>query len=391
MRILWLIVVTVMIGLAAGLGSTLLQLRLSRWDRNPGGAADASLVPEMSDLDEYLPEFSVDKTVHDFGTMDHRSQGRHNFVVTNTGQGTLRLTIGGSSCGCTIAKLDRKTIPPGESVNVEMTWRPKGDIGPYSENAKVRTNDPKHRGVTLTVKGRVTAAVRVVPAVLIFSRTSAGESATGETAVYGYLDDPLEILEATLTNLETAEKFDVSYEPLSPEEIEEEPRARSGYRVRVTTKPGLPLGAFEQTIRFTTNLQGAEHVDLLVVGMVGKEITVVGRGWSESNALLMLGAVDSRKTTRRRLWLIARGPGHEQVQFKPVDVFPDLLKVSIGQSAQVGEGKATRTELFIEIPKGSRRANHLGSQQGEVGRIKIQTTDPKVPEIQLRVRFAVEG
>ncbi len=391
MRVFWLIVVTVVVGLVAGLGSTLLQLWLSRWDRDPGGVADASVVSEMPDLDKYLPVFSIDRIVHDFGTMDHKSQGQHNFVVTNSGRGTLRLTIGGTSCGCTVAKLDRKSIPPGESMNIEMTWRAKGDIGPYSESAKVRTNDPKHPGVTLTVKGRVTAAVRAVPAVLVFSRTSAGESATAETVVYGYLDEPLEILEAILSNSRTAEKFDVSYEPLSPEEIEEEPRARSGYRVAVTTKPGLPLGAFEQTIQLRTNLPAAEYVDIVVVGTVGKEITVVGPGWSEKNAMLMLGTVDGRKTTRRRLWLIARGPEHEQVRFEPVDVFPDLLKVSVGQSAQVGEGKATRTELFIEIPKGSRRANHLGSQQGKPGRIKIRTTDPKVPEIELLVRFAVEG
>ena len=104
-----------------------------------------------------------------------------------------------------------------------------------------------------------------------------------------------------------------------------------------------------------------------------------------------MGTVDGRQGAQRRLLLIARGPHRKEVEFKPVRRIPDLLKVEVGKTTEINRGKATQTPLLIEIPIGSPRANYLGSEQAELGRIILQTNHPEVPEICIRIRFAIEG
>ena len=56
------------------------------------------------------------------------------------------------------------------------------------------------------------------------------------------------ILESTWEDADTAAYFDVSYEPLSKEEVKKEKGASCGLLAKVTVKPGLPLGPINQTI-----------------------------------------------------------------------------------------------------------------------------------------------
>jgi hypothetical protein len=44
----------------------------------------------------------------------------------------------------------------------------------------------------------------------------------------------------------------------------------------------------------------------------------------------------------------------------------------------------------VEVPAGTPPMVRLGTEQGSVGRIILGTTHPTVPQLELRVRFAVE-
>jgi hypothetical protein len=69
----------------------------------------------------------------------------------------------------------------------------------------------------------------------------------------------------------------------------------------------------------------------------------------------------------------------------------DVLKVEIGQTTPVNNGAMSQTLLTIAIPPGSPPANHLGSDTGKLGQIKIRTNHPNVPMLRILIRFAVEG
>jgi hypothetical protein len=63
----------------------------------------------------------------------------------------------------------------------------------------------------------------------------------------------------------------------------------------------------------------------------------------------------------------------------------------LGPTSPLGDGTVYRTPLTIQIPRGSRPANFLGSKQSRLGEIIIETTHPQAPRLQLRVSFATEG
>ena len=76
--------------------------------------------------------------------------------------------------------------------------------------------------------------------------------------------------------------------------------------------------------------------------------------------------------------------------FKPVKIVPDALSVSLGQRSEINNA-VTQTPLEIAIPPGTPAENHLGSEQGKLGQIILETTHPRVPKLRILVRFVVEG
>jgi hypothetical protein len=290
--------------------------------------------------------------------------------------------------------MEKPEILPGETVKVTVKWTGKSSFGPFTHGVTITTNDPNWPQVGLTITGRVTAAVRSAPGELVFSRITAGETATATAKIFGYLPDPVEISGYEFENPNTAEQFEVTFGPLASDQVEEEPEATAGYHVEVTVKPGLPGGPFRQTILFKTNLEKHPTVGLAVTGMIGSEISVVGPGWNEELGVLTIGTVRSQEGEERTLLLVVRGPHRKDVQFKLIETVPGFIEVdeeALGRTVEISSGVVNQTQLKIRIPPGSRPANHLGTELGRLGRVTIGTTHPDVPQLIVYIRFAVEG
>ena len=121
------------------------------------------------------------------------------------------------------------------------------------------------------------------------------------------------------------------------------------------------------------------------------EIAVVGRGWDPDTGILTLGEVSRRTGIERKLILVVRGPWRKEVEFKPVRVAPSVLKVSLGQRSEINKGAVVQIPLTIDVPKDSPPMNYLGSEQGGLGEIILETAHPQVPKLRILVRFAIEG
>ena len=93
---------------------------------------------------------------------------------------------------------------------------------------------------------------QVVPAELIFNQISANQSASRQLRLLCYQDQPWQLLEHQWDLAHTASHFQVAYQPLTTEQLQEESPAKSGYLLSVTVKPGLPYGPFQQKIRIKT-------------------------------------------------------------------------------------------------------------------------------------------
>jgi hypothetical protein len=209
--------------------------------------------------------------------------------------------------------------------------------------------------------------------------------------LFGFREDPLETSGYEFSDPATAEHFEVAFKPLTPDQIEEEEGATSGHLIEVTIKPGLPQGPLEQTILLKTNYKEAPTVEIPVAGKIVGEILIFGPGWSEETGVLTLGRVKSRDGAERTVFIRAAGPNCKEVDVKPIEIVPDLLKVEPGKRQQLADGKVALIPLTIRIPKDSRPANHLGSTEGRLGRITLETTHPDVPQLRILLRFAIEG
>jgi len=310
------------------------------------------------------------------------------------GGAPLILTKGSTSCKCTISEVNEEPIPPSRSVKVTVQWSGKGNLGEFQQTANILTNDPARPQITLTINGRLTASVRLDPAELVFTRITAGEKVKGKVRVYGDLAEPFQITDFKVDNPKIAGLFEFHSRPLSAEQLKEAQDAKAGYEVEVAIKPGLPVGPVREKILLSTSYSSHPTVELPVSGRVCSEIAIVGRGWEEENGLLDLNTVSGRTGGQFTLSLFAGGPHHAEIKYGPVEIDPDsvdVLKVEVGQTTLVNNGAMSRTTLTITIPPGSPPANHLGSDTGKLGQIKIKTNHPNVPMLRILVRFAVEG
>jgi hypothetical protein len=381
------IIAVTLLGLAVGAGVAAVRMAFVPWE----GKVSLRRNPPSSDVGQGAPKVVVDQIDYDFGSMDADDQQSHDFLLTNAGSANLVISAGDTSCKCVLSEIKQLEVPPGGVTKISVTWTAGKHVGEFRQVAKVKTNDPDKRLLELTVSGRIRVAVLAVPEQLEFPRLAVGETASGQVMLYCSLDGPLEIDSLKLSDQDTAGYFDVSLEPLEPDQLGDQPDAKSGYLLRVTVKSGLPLGPFKQTILIETNLADYPAIVVPIMGTLVGDISVVGRGWNHEAGVLDLGTVKSSRGLKRRLQLIVRGPHRQNMKFTLGQVTPDDLKISFGDTKPIGEGAAWQTPLFIEVPEGAKPGAYLGSQQHKLGRITIETNHPTAPRLNIPVKLAIES
>jgi hypothetical protein len=120
------------------------------------------------------------------------------------------------------------------------------------------------------------------------------------------------------------------------------------------------------------------------------DISVGGiTGWNEEQGVLTIGTVKSGEGGHGSANLIIRGAGAADVKFQVKSKDPEELKVTIGEPKKLKD-TLVHVPVDIEIVPGTRPMVHLDTAQGEAARIVFSTTHPKIKELSLNVRFAVE-
>lgn len=330
---------------------------------------------------------------YNFGTQEVDTSASHVFVLKNIGDAPLNIEKGDTTCKCTVSELENGSIPPGESVNITLKWEavdPAQTVD-FRQVARFRTNDPQRPLIELLVHGFVTRSVRAKPEELVINRISANEMSTVQFNLIGYQDDSFEVVEHHFENEDTADFFEVEFREMSADEVQAEPKARCGLAVVVHIRPGLPLGALEQVLHLKTNLADNSEVDVPIHGSVISDISVVGRNFSTSKNLLTMGIVKQSEGARADLHILVKGPHRHDVKLKVVSTEPsDILRATVGEP-DLDNDKILRYPLTIEIPPGSRQASWLSSDPKTAAKVILETTHPQAKDVQVMVRFAIEG
>ena len=89
----------------------------------------------------------------DYGTIQKNSDGKRDFVFTNTGNTPLIITSAQGSCGCTVPTYPKEPIAPGAKGTISVKYA-TDRVGAFSKTVTLTTNATTANTV-LTIKGNV--------------------------------------------------------------------------------------------------------------------------------------------------------------------------------------------------------------------------------------------
>ncbi len=183
-----------------------------------------------------VPNISFSETVFDFGSVYQGEEVIHAFKFQNAGDATLNISRVQASCGCSRAEASLKEITPGQSGEIEVTFRTAGFKGRQSKNVYVYSNDPLNPTVKLYIKGEVKLEVEVKPRTLMF----------GDVAKRARITKQIEISQKgekeLLINKVTADKKYLQIDGIE----KKEQNGKNVYLVKVTL--ALDQSAFDSVV-----------------------------------------------------------------------------------------------------------------------------------------------
>lgn len=103
-------------------------------------------------------------TTHHFGSFSEEA-GKMSYVfkMVNTTDSNMRITNVRATCGCTATQYTTKSIAPGDTASVTVTYNPVGRPGQFEKDIYVYTNASPSKS-TLTIKGNVIASPSTIQA-----------------------------------------------------------------------------------------------------------------------------------------------------------------------------------------------------------------------------------
>ena len=117
------------------------------------------------------PKIACDEPTYNFGDADSSQDVSHTFVLRNEGDQNLEISNVKPSCGCTVANITTRSIPPGGESLVTTKLALRGRQGQQRKGITVSSNDPKTPSLMLYIEGECDQGRRHQPAATLFWTT----------------------------------------------------------------------------------------------------------------------------------------------------------------------------------------------------------------------------
>jgi hypothetical protein len=88
---------------------------------------------------EQVPS-AVQPEAWDFGQVKQGEVTEHDFILKNESDKPLMIKEVTTSCGCTVSKVDKKMLLPGEEAPIKVKFNSKGYLGPVKQHIFVATD-----------------------------------------------------------------------------------------------------------------------------------------------------------------------------------------------------------------------------------------------------------
>lgn len=344
------------------------------------------------------PEATVEHTVYDFGTMAVHEKGTHVFVIKNTGEAPLTVEKGSTTCKCTLSKLEKGQLQPGESAEIELEWTPKDRSNMFQQEAKIKTNDPFRKMIKLTVRGRVDTVVHIEPA----GNWEFGQIKNHwESEMSGYMFSPV-LEDFNILSIESSDPAMVAEFAPMDDAARERLKAKSGYAIHAKLVDQIPIGKYQEWLTFQTDIQGRlpdgrnlpEGKGLVlmvnVTGIRQGPMSILGPGWSSHDMTLRMGTfpADEGKDATLSLFLtdLDEISDFRVEDFEIQGIEPSLkfLEVTAEEDRDFTAEGRKKLNLHIEVPPGSppfRATDDSGAK------VTFRTNHPGASEFDIFVRF----
>jgi len=98
---------------------------------------------------------NADHFFWDFGQVEQGKILQHTFILKNESGKVLNIKGTNTSCGCTVSKLSKKILSPGESTTIDVRFNSKGYFGPVQQFIYVNTDSLDNPVLKYTIKAEV--------------------------------------------------------------------------------------------------------------------------------------------------------------------------------------------------------------------------------------------
>jgi hypothetical protein len=153
-------------------------------------------------------------------------------------------------------------VEPGKVGYVIARWDTKNKLAEQRVGVPVRTNDPRNRQITFTIRLDVQKEIMASSEVMNFGPLNEGTKTERSVILSSLIRDKIEVIGKQFND----KHFDVRIEPLTPDELKQM-NVKSGLRILGATKGNNPVGSFME--RLMLNIKTSTSKEVVGIMMTG--------------------------------------------------------------------------------------------------------------------------
>ncbi len=305
------------------------------------------------------PLIRVSERTIDFGKAPQQQLLHRDLIISNRGDEPLVIFKIESSCGCTGVILADSVIAPGADARVDVSFSTRDYQGPQEKLLQIRSNDPAERIVKIAVKADVTPTIEISSDQVRFSTIRRGETPQQTVRLAAKAGFGLAV-----KKIEGGESY------LTTSVIPEKAGDQEVCNVVLKLKPTAPAGPFRKIVTVFTTGAIPRAIELAVSGQVISYFQIDGD--ARINFAITEKGVTSAANVRLKC------DGSKPYRLESVE---STLPFVTGQIVPEGaNGFSLKLTLLGTAPAGPFR-----------GLVKLKTTDPDQPVIEVGIQGLVRG
>jgi hypothetical protein len=328
------------------------------------------------------PKLVIEKSNLDFGRIEPNHSGTCGVVIRNAGERRLELGKSSDTTKELEVHLGDDRVREGETIAVNILWKPEKHLGLFTGQVVLTTNDPEQPQVTLQVKGIAGTELAFEPVALAAGEIPPHQTKTVSAMLYSNAWDDLEIEQ--VEPLVSEAKWTI--EDANAAEADKL-LAKWAKVVRVEIPAGLTNGPFNDTLRAKvkrrTQPSETRTCELPIHGRVLRRLAVYGE--IDPRAVVDVGKIEQGNAKRVRLTLKVRD---EQLDLpvKKIIASPEFLKVNVKryEAETLGDGLY---HLDVEVPADAPLCTYY--LDGKYAEIHLEFDHPRIKELNLKAAFMV--